>query len=85
MKKDIELTKVEFLVDDTGDVFALFPNQVYARDPKIVTCYAHIGQHSACALSYAKDCKEATVKQYADLYNELINIIGYNLDIDLPF
>ena len=86
MKKDTELTKVKFLIDvNGGTVFALFPDQVYARDPKIVTCYTHIGQHSACSLSYASECKEATVKQYADLYYELTNCIGYNLDIELPF
>ena len=86
MKKDTELTKVKFLIDNTyGDVFALFPDQVFAKDPKIVTCYAHIGQHSACSLSYAKNCFIASPAQYADLYNELINIIGYNLDIELPF
>ena len=86
MKKDTELTKVKFLIDNTyGDVFALFPDQVFAKDPKIVTCYEHIGQHSACTLFYASECKEATVKQYADLYNELTNCVGYNLDIALPF
>ena len=59
MKKDTELTKVKFLVDDTGEIFALFPDQVYAQDPAVVTSYAHIGQHFACALSYASECKEA--------------------------
>ena len=89
MKKDTKVTRVKFLMDktedNTGDVFALFPDLVYNREPSIVTCYAHIGQHSACSLEYASECKEATVKQYKDLYNELTNCIGYNLDIELPF
>lgn len=41
------------------------------------TCYAHIGQHSAIHIDYAKECKEAQYNQYSDLLKELIGQ-GYN-------
>lgn len=83
-------TKVLFLIDKpedqfTGDhergttgVFAYFPEVVHNGELK--TCYSHIGQHSACHPDYAKECKEATPDQYADLKKELEGL-GYNLNV----
>ncbi len=70
------MTKVLFLKEKDGDgVFAYFPELVHNNDLK--TCYAHIGQHSACHPDYAKECTEAPINQFLDLLQELISI-GYN-------
>jgi hypothetical protein len=81
-------TKVLFLLetdsdtDATGEVFAYFPEENYGSeaDPKLVICYAHIGQHSPCHPAYAEQCQTATPEQYADLKSELESI-GYNLQV----
>lgn len=74
------MTKVKFLIDKPngnlpgGEVFAFFPelmdnNHSYT----MFTSYAHIGQHSACHVDYAKGCKEANYNEYCDLLKELIS------------
>lgn len=79
-------TKVLFLNDeDYENVFAYFPEEQYHNVDhpdydNIMTCYDHIGQHSACSKGYAKDCEKATKEQYINLYDELI-LIGYDLEV----
>lgn len=66
------MTKVKFLIEKDGeDVFAYFP-EIIGDSKGNKTCYAHIGQHSACSPDYAKECKEALYSEYADLLKELI-------------
>ena len=90
--KDKYKTDVQFLVykDDT-EIFAYFPNEKYFGDDTAVardygfdlrmrTCYAHIGQHSACHPDYASECIEAPPEAYSDLKNELESI-GYDLNV----
>jgi hypothetical protein len=88
---DTETTKVKFFLErdfDENDketfaenhVFAYFPNEMYSYDGITRSCYAHIGQHSACHPDYAKECKEATKEQYQDLKAELESI-GYKLKV----
>ena len=79
MKKDKHKTVVQFYTDDDGRVFAYFPKETHHAEFK--TCYAHIGQHSACHPDYIKECKPAT--DYKDLFEELESI-GYNLEIQQP-
>lgn len=70
------MTKVIFYKERDGEgVFAYFPEMVH--NDEIMSCYAHIGQHSACHPDYAKQCKEANYNEYLDLLKELIQI-GYN-------
>ena len=70
------MTKVKFLYEKDGeDVFAYFPKMVHHGE--VMTCYAHIGQHSACHPDYAAKCKEAPINEYQDLLRELIGQ-GYN-------
>jgi hypothetical protein len=77
----IKSTKVQFFYDEQhNDLFAFFPEEKYNSTPGLYTCYAHVGQHSACHIDYIEECKKATPKQYKDLKEELINI-GYNLKI----
>jgi hypothetical protein len=71
-------TLVNFYIDEEGEVFAYFPQLKY--NDKFKTCYAHIGQHSACHVDYVRDKHRATLEQYQPLYNELTQI-GYNLRV----
>lgn len=77
-------TKVLFLYNKKNDdLFAFFPEEYYNKEhlgERFLTCYAHIGQHSACNSDYAKECKEATKEEYNDLKEELESI-GYELEI----
>jgi hypothetical protein len=83
-------TKVVFLIEKPEgnlqcDVFAFFPNSTFSNSPvhegKMFDSYAHIGQHSACHIDYANECKEATKEQYLPLLNELLSIGYDNLEI----
>lgn len=83
--KDTNKTDVLFLIEKPEgnlpcNVFAFFPKNVYSDNSKMFDCYAHIGQHSSCHIDYAKECKQATQEQYADLLKELESI-GYNLNV----
>ena len=84
MKKDIHKTKVVFLInesDDSEDLFAFFPEEEYHSEPSNTKMsYAHIGQHSACVMDYAKESRVATKEEYSDLEKELESI-GYNLEL----
>lgn len=87
MKKDKYKTIVVFLKDTSEDfkrqITALFPFEKYSGPEKLDsnrTGYAHIGQHTAVSLEYAKECKIATPTEYKDLFNELESI-GYNLEV----
>ena len=67
--------------DYTGDwdVVAFFPETYrnYTLD-----CYAHIGQHGTADINYYRyDTKKATPEEYKDLYNELTNLVGYDLRV----
>jgi hypothetical protein len=70
------MTRVKFYIeqDSQNEVFAYFPDLVWCDFTK--TCYAHIGQHSACHPDYVKECKEANLLQSLDLFNELQSV-GY--------
>jgi hypothetical protein len=81
MMVDTETTDVVFLKDfNDGDVFAVFPgNAASVLNSNLMTCYAHIGQHSSAAFRYCDECTEVTdPAEYADLKAEL-ECIGYNL------
>jgi len=74
------MTKVRFLLEKDSDteVFAFFPELLHGSDKmENKVAYSHIGQHSACSVDYAEECKEAKYNQYADLLKELIGQ-GYN-------
>ena len=60
---------------------AVFPNEQWNDLSKdTVTCYAHIGQHSAVHLDYLKECTIAQKEDYLPLKTELESI-GYKLNI----
>jgi hypothetical protein len=69
-------TRVKFYLDKDGEVLAYFPDM--EGDSKgNKTCYAHIGQHSACSPDYVKGLKKAAPGEYIPLLKELIGQ-GYN-------
>lgn len=75
-----EKTDVLFLKDKDDDtVFAFFPNEISDSKGNL-TCYAHVGQHSACSQEYADECEKATSDEYKGLEKELIDR-GYNLNV----
>lgn len=85
----MQTTNVIFLMEsgngsDGLTPFAFFPNDRYNHHERgVFTSYAHIGQHSACHIDYAKECEPATPEQYSELKTELEGI-GYKLNI-LPY
>lgn len=66
------------------EVVAIFPNILYSEvlyGSEMITCYMHIGQHSACDVEFADGLEDASFEEYKDLKNELENI-GYNLELN---
>lgn len=79
-------TLVRFVVSrlsSRNEVTAVFPQLKYNKElygNDIMTCYAHIGQHSSCSKEWVKEQRLATPKEYADLKEELESI-GYDLKV----
>jgi len=87
MKKDTKKTDVKFYYErHNNEVFAFFPADPYhhAGHPdykSVFTCYAHVGQHSGCNISYVKGRKKCTNEaDFMPLKSELESL-GYNLNI----
>ena len=75
MEKEI----VIFRKERNGDIFAVFPYDIC--DPQLnMTCFAHVGQHSAMNPDYFRETKPATPDEYEPLQKELESR-GYNLEI----
>lgn len=71
-------TSVIFRTDENGECLAVFPYEIADRQGNC-TCYAHLGQHSACSYDYVlKETKPC--KNYVELKAELERI-GYNLEV----
>lgn len=64
------------------DVTAVFPAECHNLEGDYVTCYAHIGQHGACALyiMMGRKYRRANPSEYRALFNELTGL-GYRLKI----
>ena len=74
-------TKVVFLKRN-NEVFAFFIEEEFTTGKKdLFNSYAHIGQHSACHLDYAKGSILATKEEYKELEKELTFQVGYELEI----
>jgi hypothetical protein len=58
-----------------GEVTAVFPT--IPGSPGVMTCYAHIGQHSSCSLAWHRTTRAATPAEYTSLKRELESI-GYS-------
>lgn len=76
-------TPVLFRRDKPGthsdEVTAVFPT--LPGSPRMMTCYAHIGQHGSCSPEWLRnDTVPATPEEYAPLKRELESI-GYMLRV----
>lgn len=70
------MTKVKFYAQPGGEILAYFPDEPYYspetnNDHRTRTCYAHVGQHSACHPDYLKKCRLAAPEEFVDLLAEL--------------
>lgn len=76
-------TKVIFYKEPFRDVMAYFPeiDESNGQRNDLKLCYSHVGQHSACAPEYIKECREAKYNEYADLLKELIGQGYTNLQV----
>lgn len=84
MTIDTETTLVTFYrvigeYAEENEILAYFPLENFDNKGN-KTCYASIGQHSACSPDYVKDLPLATKKEYTELKNELESL-GYNLKV----
>lgn len=75
------MTKVTFKIEKPttrGErtPFAYFPDEAWDLDGNRA-CYAHVGQHGACAVEYARECRLAKYEEYKPLFDELVRI-GYD-------
>lgn len=66
-------TLVKFMYHPVND-------ELFAYFPQLKTCYAHIGQHSDCAIEYVNECRYATFDEFKGLKAELESI-GYDLKL----
>lgn len=73
-------TTVVVFRKDAGGITAVFPEEPADQYGYEMTCYAHIGQHSACTKSWYFGTKAARPAEYADLQKELESI-GYRLRV----
>ena len=72
-------TKVKFLYHEKNDdLFAYFPFDEWCNGTK--SCYTPMEGHSAVHPLYTLECREATLPEYLDLFNELQSI-GYRLEL----
>ena len=74
-KLNVMATKVKFLVHTgNGELYAFFPQLRYGFNGyrnDLKTAYAHVGQHSACAIEYVNESRYATESEYKELKKEL--------------
>lgn len=75
-KQDIEETPVLFRVSrapkrNGSEVTAVFPCEPANLSDYIMTCYAHVGQHSGCDYGWYLTTRPAKPAEYADLKAEL--------------
>lgn len=78
----MEKTRVKFYYNEyNDDLFALFLDEILMNYPDTFECYSHIGQHGSVHFKYIKESRVATFEEYQSLYNELTQLVGYNLEV----
>ena len=82
METQQELTNVKFYYHlENKEVFAVFPDNTYPYDSNMVEGYAHVGQHTLIHKLYIKEARPARKDEYQNLLIELIDLIGYKLNV----
>ena len=64
---------------DEGHTYitAVFPTEPgCVGRPDTMTCYAHIGQHASCTMTWYRQTEPAKQEEYKDLLQELRGIYG---------
>lgn len=69
------MTNIIFRKDKSGEIVAFFPDTYKLGE---LMCYAHMGQHSMATIGYYRETKPALKREYNDLLNELVHLVGYN-------
>jgi hypothetical protein len=65
-----------------GDVTAVFPCDPFDNYGRQMSCFAHVGQHSGCDLTWYWNTRAATPVEYAALKRELESApYGYQLKV----
>lgn len=72
-------TVVIFRKEKEGNILAVFPYNIADWNGNM-TCYAHLGQHSAMSPEYLKETKPCKPEEYKALKNELEGL-GYDLKV----
>lgn len=84
-KPDTDETPVLFRADREGGqtfITAVFPTIQADNAGHLMSCYAHVGQHSACTLDWYNTTRAAKPAEYADLKLELEGApYGYRLRV----
>ena len=87
---DTEKTKVAFFIERKsrrGLNGAKLPREVTAvfvesGNYRMKECYAHCGQHGACAVDWVnEECRPANYAEYKPLMDEMQDLVGYNLEV----
>ena len=60
-------------------ITAVFPT-LQGTGPQDATCYAHVGQHSACSRRWYNETRAAKPDEYADLLAELRSVYEEGAD-----
>lgn len=72
--------RIVFRKDKTGEITAVYLNEVSNPYKYQLVCYAHLGQHGGCCIDWLyQDTKPATPKEYTSLLKELRD---YHSDYD---
>ena len=84
MPKTIVIFRAEKSGNFKGDVTAVFPYEPWSSAYDM-TCYAHVGQHSAASMAWYYTTRAAKPHEYADLKRELENYgpPGAHYDLDV--
>jgi hypothetical protein len=77
---ETETVPVLFRKGSDGDITAVFPTIPHDYTGNLMTCYAHIGQHSACSRGWLRSTRPATADEYQFLFRELRSI-GYSMRV----
>ena len=62
---------VIFRTDREGETTAVFPTICEDSAGRLMRCYSHIGQHSACSRAWFDKTRRATAEDSRDLLREL--------------
>lgn len=72
------MNNIVFRKDKTGEVTAVFLNDIAHHNALNLVCYAHMGQHGVCSIDWLyTDTKPAKATEYQKLLLELTNHVGY--------